>query len=137
MKNRDVYDSIIQQMEPGTERAVLRVISMHAGQENAISREELARALNQLGFGLEAAAMTFDRKIRYAISSLRKAGVLICSSSGDHGYYIARDQDEYEAFAAAEYRAKISDMATTLSAMDKAAEKQFGKRPPAGQPQLL
>jgi len=137
MKNRDVYEEIIRQTEPGMERAVLRVVSMHVGAENAISREQLAGAVTHLGFGRNANQVTFDRKLRMAISSLRKLGVLICSSSGDHGYYIARDQEEYETFAAAEYRSKISDMATTLRAMDQAAEQRFGKRPPAGQEALF
>lgn len=137
MKNRDIYEEIIRQIEPGMERAVLRVVSMHVGAENAISREQLADAVAQLGFGLGLSTTTLDRKIRMTIAVLRKRGILICASSGESGYYIARDQDEYEAFAEKEYRSRIIDMSKTLQAMDQAAEQRFGKRPPAGQEALF
>jgi hypothetical protein len=132
-----MYEDVIREMEPGLKRAVLRVMSMHQGPENAIGRVELAAAVNLHGFGRGLGAATFDRNLRSAIQQLRKEGNLICSSSGEGGYYLARDMAEYEEFATGEYRAKIVDMSETLRAMDTAAEKRFGKTAPAGQMRLL
>jgi hypothetical protein len=137
MNNKDRYHQMIEQMEPGLKRSVLRVISQRQGQEQAISRENLAKAVASSGFGKGMMLDTFDRKIRNTIAELRKDGALICSSSGGYGYFMARNQDEYEAFAAAEYRSKIKDMSVTLQAMDQAAERLFGKKNPANQEPLF
>ena len=138
MSNRSKYDEMIQEMDPGMERATLRVMSQHEGADHMISRVGLVEALSLLGFGKDLEPVTFDRKCRIAISALRKAGHLICSSSGGlGGYYMASSREEYEDFAAAEYRSKIGDMAATLAAMDSAAARVFGRQAPAGQERLI
>jgi hypothetical protein len=71
------------------------------------------------------------------VAELRKLGHLVCSSSGDGGYYLARDLGEYNEFSQVEYRSKIIDMAETLRAMDQAAGKRFGGDVPAEQPSLI
>lgn len=130
-------DEIIGQMEPGLERSTLRVISQRKGIDNAISRASLAAALNSLGFGRDLTPATFDRKIRATIVELRRLGHLICSSSGEGGYYMAANRAEYDEFSLGEYRSKIVDMSTTLKAMDIAADRQFGKLTPGGQGSLF
>jgi hypothetical protein len=137
MNHNDRYHRMIEQMEPGLKRSVLRVISQRRGRENAINRENLAKAMESAGFGKGLTLSTFDRKIRNTITDLRKEGALICSSSGEAGYFMARSQEEYDTFAATEYRSKIKDMAATLQAMDQAAEQLFGKRNPSGQKPLF
>jgi hypothetical protein len=136
MANR-LYDEEIRQMEPGVVRAVLRVLSFHIGKENTIKRLDLAEDLRRMGFGSNLVPLTFDRHMRAAIAELRKDGHLICSSSGDGGYYLARDRAEYNDFAQVEYRSKITDMADTLRAMDQAAARRFGADMPAEQESLF
>jgi hypothetical protein len=131
------YEEEIRQMETGVVRAVLRVLSNHIGKENTIRRLDLAEDLHRMGFGSDLVPLTFDRHMRAAIAELRKDGHLICSSSGDGGYYLARDRMEYDDFAQVEYRSKITDMAETLHAMDQAAARRFGGDTPAEQPNLL
>lgn len=126
MATRD-YDEIIEGMDAGLERATLRVLSMRIGAEQTISKDELMFDLNRMGFGTRVKASTFERQVRMCIVSLRKAGHLICASSGDGGYYMARTRAEYESFAEQEYRSKVIDMSETLHAMDAAARTQFGE----------
>ena len=137
MKNRSEYTEILQTMESGLVRATLRALTFHIGKENSIRRDELAFELRRMGFGNLIELPTFDRHMRAAIADLRKDGHLVCSSSGDGGYFLARDRAEYDEFAQVEYRSKIIDMNQTLQAMDQAAAKRFGSDTPAEQPNLL
>lgn len=137
MKNRTEYEEVIQTMEPGLVRATLRALSFHIGKENTIKRLDLAEDLRRMGFGSDLVPLTFDRHMRAAIAELRKDGHLVCSSSGDGGYYLARDRAEYNEFAQVEYRSKITDMAETLRAMDQAAARRFGWDVPAEQESLF
>ena len=138
MRPRTVYDEEIVQMEPGLVRAVLQVMRLHVGKAKAIEKPDLIDDLRKMGFGRELAYATFERKVRRAVVELRKDGHLICSSSGDAGYYLAADWAEYEEFSQVEYRSKIVDMSETLRAMDEAAKRKLGRRPmPAGQESLF
>jgi hypothetical protein len=132
-----IYEEEIQHMEPGLVRATLRALSYHIGKENSIKRLDLATSLRQMGFGNLIEMSTFDRHMRMAIAELRKNGDLVCSSSGEGGYYLAKDRAEYDEFAQVEYRSKIVDMSSTLQAMDQAAAMRFGSDTPAEQPSLL
>jgi hypothetical protein len=120
-------DRIIEEMEPGLERAVARILEKRTGQERAVQKPELLKLVRSLGFGGQLAPATLERQVRMAIVSLRKSGVLVCSSSGEGGYYLAGSRVEYEEFIEREYAAKIRDMADTKSAMDRAARAQFGE----------
>jgi len=131
------YDDEIKTMEPGLERAALKILSFHIGKENTIKRLDLVDGLRQHGFGILLAPVTFDRHMRAAVAELRKQGHLVCSSSGDGGYYLARDLGEYNEFSQVEYRSKIIDMAETLRAMDQGAAKRFGGDAPAEQLKLI
>ena len=113
-------DEIIDNLPAGLDRAVLRVLSGHSGRKNAIGRGALVRSLAQLGWHVS------ERQARAMISQLRKAGALIGSAPGeDGGYYLIESQDEFDTFVATEYRAKITDMQETLSAMTRAARQQW------------
>lgn len=135
--SHNFYDEEIQQMEPGLVRAALRILSFHIGKENTIKRSDLVEDLRIMGFGNNLMPITFDRHMRAAVAELRKQGALVCSSSGDGGYYLARDRFEYDEFSQVEYRSKIIDMAETLRAMDQAAAKRFGGDVPVEQPRLI
>jgi hypothetical protein len=123
---KEIYEAEIRELEPGIKRAVLRVMSAHIGKGKTVSKSDLLADVRRLGFGGDLAATTFERKVRLAIVELRKEGHLICSSSGDGGYYVASTWQEYDEFARVEYREKITDMAETLRAMDNAAAQTIG-----------
>jgi len=106
-------------MPHGLDRAILRVLSQHIGKENAVSKPVLLSTLAMNGFQVA------ERQARAAIVDLRKRGHLICSSSGDGGYYLPASAEEYAEFAQVEYRSKIADMADTLRAMDDGARNIF------------
>lgn len=132
------YEEEVQALDPGLVRAVLSVLRFHAGKANAISKPNLLADLRRLGFTGGLTYATAERQVRAAIQELRKAGHLVCSSSGDGGYYLAADWAEYEEFAQVEYRSKIIDMSETLRAMDAAAAEKLGRRPnPKGQEALF
>ncbi len=120
MSENKRYEMLIDEMPAGLDRALLRIISMHQGLDQAIGKPALLADLGRMGFGVN------ERQVRRTIQELRKAGHLICSSSGEGGYYLAASLDEYATFAEAEYRSKIVDMSKTLAAMDQAAQKEFG-----------
>jgi hypothetical protein len=124
-------------VDPKLVEEVLDVVSTHVGPEKAISRACLVSLPRLAKYRTGMTRGTFDRKIRAAIRILRNQEHLICSSSGDGGYYMARNWAEYDAFAAHEYRSKIGDMRMTLTAMDRGAKKKFGPRPVENQPELL
>jgi hypothetical protein len=131
------YDEIIGAMESGLTRATLRILSFHVGKGNTIHRADMVDELEKLGFGTLLQRITFDRHVRAAIAELRKRGELVCSSSGDGGYYLAQERAEYDEFSQVEYRAKIIDMSQTLLAMDQGAARRFGSDTPAEQLGLL
>jgi hypothetical protein len=116
---RKYYDTLIASMPAGIERALIRVLSGHIGKDNAISKAQLITDLSKLGFHVA------ERQVRSEITELRKQGLLICSSSGDGGYFFAETPEEYEEFVQVEYRAKIIDMSETVRAMDDGARQVF------------
>ncbi len=69
-------------------------------------------------------ARTDERAVRRAIHDLRNEGIRICSDSHGRGYWIAKDEAEYEAFRA-EYVSRARDIMKTAKAMDIAGEKQM------------
>lgn len=124
---RQIYEEEILATDPGLARAVLSVIKFYTGKQNAIEKPALISELNKLGFGKGVKYSTFERQIRRAIVAHRKAGILICASSGDAGYYLAKDRGEYNEFREVELNAKIIDLAETMHAMDAGARAMFGE----------
>jgi DNA-binding transcriptional regulator PaaX len=116
------YEQLIQNMPPGIDRAILRVLTFHQGKANAIGRGNLVKELTLSGF------RAHERQVREMIKTMRRDGQLICSAPGeDGGYYLAQDKTEFEEFANSEFKSKISDMSETLHAMQAAAAAQFGQ----------
>jgi hypothetical protein len=69
-----------------------------------------------------------NRVVRLQISQLRKAGHLIGSAPGSNGgYYLCKTSEEFEEFVREEYLGKISDMQSTLHAMQRSAKKMWGQ----------
>lgn len=117
------YDTMIDSMPAGLDRAVLRIVIQHNGVGNAISKADFIATLELVGFHVRD-----ERQLREVVHGLRQDGHLICSSSGHRGYYMALNREEYDEFSEREYRKKIIDMAKTLKAMDGAAVKKYGER---------
>lgn len=117
---------IIEQMDAGLDRAVLRCLEKRVGEKMAVQKPDLLFDLNRMGFGTRLQHDTFERQVRTCIVLLRKRGQLICSSSGGGGYYLANDLAEFDEFVEREYRGKIQDMQETVDAMCAAARKRWG-----------
>jgi hypothetical protein len=138
---RDYYDRLIAEMPAGAERSVLRVLSYHISLDHAIQKPDLIAECAKLGSHFRD-----ERQVRLAIVNLRKSGVPICSSSGESGYYLAGNLEEYKEFRGREYVKKIVDMKSTVEAMDKAVKSMFQaeyaeykrqQSEQAGQPSLI
>ena len=111
-------------MQPLTteERLVYEQVNM-ANREKPISRIALVNKVNR-----QSLVPMRERKVRDLIKDVRRKGGLILSMPGiNGGYYMARSQEEYDAFQREEFEAKILDMLETKRAMDQAAVKQFGQ----------
>lgn len=80
----EVDDELQDQM------AMYMIRNGYIGEENRVSREELAIAL------LGKFTPRTDRKIRKAKEELVSKGMLILSSSGTPGYYLPAYQDEVD-----------------------------------------
>jgi hypothetical protein len=141
MRPRDRYDRLIASMPASAERVVLRVLSYHIGLERAIQKPNLITECAKGG-----CVYSNERQLRLTIVALRKAGVPVCASSGESGYYLAGSLAEYQEFRGREYVKKILDMRETVAAMDAAVREMFAseyqdyKRCQAertGQPALL
>jgi hypothetical protein len=120
MKPREYYEQLIASLPVGRERAVLRVMTWHVGQAQAVRKDELMLACEKMGV-----RFSDERQVRLTIVELRKRGVPICSSSGDAGYYLPATMDEYREFRAREYVKKIIDMRETVTAMDDQVRAMF------------
>ena len=104
------------------ERVVYEQVYL-ANREKPISRIALVNKVNR-----HSLVPMSERKVRDLIKDVRRKGVLILSMPGvNGGYYMARCQDDYDAFQRYEFEAKILDMLETKRAMDQAAIGQFGQ----------
>ena len=117
---------IIEQMDAGLDRAVLRCLEKREGAVMSIQKLDLMHDLNRMGFGTRLKFSTFERQVRSCVVDLRKRGHLICSSSGDVGYYLAATRTEYDEFVEREYEGRIKDMQETVDAMDASAKARWG-----------
>jgi hypothetical protein len=129
-QHRFSVDAMIDELPAGLDRAILRILSFHKGQENGISAKSLLEDLARLGFDYISCDRNGnknynDRPVRAQIVMMRRNGCLIGAKPGK-GYYLITSRQEYEDFKQAEYAAKIKDMSETMRAMDKTAEAEFG-----------
>jgi len=104
-------------------RLILRVLNDHRSEENRISRRDLKLQVSDL-----LGAAVGDRKLRDIMMTLRfddPRGAWICGSFKS-GYYLARDEDELNAFLRSdEHRAR------TLLARCAKQRKNAGLQNPA------
>ena len=104
-------------------------LSFRAGKDNRISRQELVRkvfgawALND-----QSNNNRFDRMIRQAIEDLREE-MLICSSSGTDGYWLAETLQDVEEIAG-EYERRSKSMLTKASLIRKRGIERLGPQLP-------
>jgi hypothetical protein len=112
---------LVDEMDPGAERAVLRVLGFHIGRENAVGREALVMAVHKLGFPVH------ERVVRACINQLRKDGNMICSTGGfDGGYWIARDWEELNEYLDRELRSRVKDLAEQMRALEQEGNRKWG-----------
>lgn len=123
---REVYLMDIKPFQGELYAEVIALLQYHVGKEKAIGKGELLYSLRRNGHGKGVQPSTFERQVRRAITTARKAGVLICSSAGDGGYYMASDLSELDEFCAIELDAKIVDMSETVKALRAAGMREFG-----------
>lgn len=141
MNPREYYDHLLATLPQGGEKVILQILRWHIGLEMAIQKPELIEACKHAG-----ADFKDERQLRLKIVELRKAGIPICASSGESGYFLASSLEEYREFRGREYIKKIIDMRETVDAMDgqikaifpaEYQEYQRQKAERAGQPALL
>ena len=115
-------EAYIQSMEPGLERAVLRVLQYHAGRGNAIGR---GRLLADVQSYLSKAT---DRGVRVVINQLRKDGFPICSTGGvDGGYWIAACPEELDEYLDRELKARVKDLQEQVNALWRTRKALWGE----------
>jgi hypothetical protein len=138
---RAYYQKLLLTMPSGAERTVLNVLYNHIGLADAIQKVDLLSGCEKHG-----TKFSDERQLRLTIVRLRKAGVPVCASSGESGYFLASSLDEYREFRGREYVKKIVDMRSTLNAMDSSIREIFPKEyleyqrqksEQAGQPSLI
>lgn len=112
---------MIDELPPGLDRAVLRILGFHLGREAAISRADLLMELGNHGFRVP------DRAARAAINQLRKLGNPICSAGGEGGgYYLARGWNELVEFIDREMHSRAMDLLEQEKALRKEGERRWG-----------
>lgn len=113
--------AMLDEMPPGLDRALLRILSVRVGREAAISRDDLVAALASLGFNVD------ERPARAAINLLRKDGHPICSTGGKHGgYWWAANWTELRAFLDTEVLPRAYDFLEQERALKKTGEQLWG-----------
>jgi hypothetical protein len=117
-----VQKTLIDNLPAGIERALLRILNYHVGEENAISRSDLMIQLANSGF-----RMKDDRPVRALINELRNRGELILSKGGaGGGYWMAMTKEEVEHFLDFEVHPRAMDLLETERSLKMAMEKRFG-----------
>lgn len=100
----------------GLERTVLRLVSERIGKENAISRGYVHQVV------LEKHNIDIDaRTLRKTLEVIRSKGIRICDLEDGSGLFIARTEEEYQAFRA-RYGAHAFTQLKVIKAMDNQAQ---------------
>lgn len=96
----------------GLERTVLRLVSRQIGKDNAISRDHVHKVV------LERHNLDIDaRTLRKTLEVIRSKGVRICDLENGSGLFIAKTEEEYQAFRA-RYGAHAFTQLKVIKAMD-------------------
>ena len=129
---RRTRSDILNSLQHGIIRAVGRIIELRVGRKLAISKLELIEELSRLGFQAD------DRKARACVHELRQMGIPILSSSGHRGFWYPESRDEIDHFLNSELRPRAKDLFASISALEKAASRDYGPQSEtANQPLLL
>lgn len=111
----------IDELPPGLERALLRILSFRVGKSQAIKKRELLNELRLHGYRIH------ERLVRDLMSDLRDRGEMICSASGaGGGYYLPGDWDELEEYFGTELHPRAMALLNQEKAMRKTAENRWG-----------
>lgn len=117
----NVNKAFLEGLEPGVERALLRILTFHVGSDQAIVKEKLIADLKKHGFVVE------ERVIRALINDLRKRGHLICSKGGaGGGYWLAGSREEMEEFLEREVHSRAMDLLEQEKALRSAMVERWG-----------
>lgn len=105
-------------------RLIIR--ALRQGSDNAVTKDVILRYVKSH----PEFKNVNERSIRAAIQDMRQNGTaLICSTGGlNGGYWLAADHQELETFLNAEIDSRIADLAETKRAMQRAADRIFGRR---------
>ena len=107
-------DDCLKVLPSGLERATLRLLSYRVGEDMAILRNELVKAISAYP-GLDQVS---DRQVRKSIEILRHRGIRICNLQDGDGYFVAATEDEYQRFKA-HYVARARTIFLVIRAMDE------------------
>ena len=122
-KQNNVQKALIDGLPIGVERALLRILSYHVGEEKAIKKPELMSQLANSGFRLDD-----DRPVRALINHLRKGGHMICSKGGvSGGYWIAGKREEMEEFLERELHSRAMDLLEQERALRESMKEKWGE----------
>lgn len=137
----EVYERILESVDPGLERQVFDVLVANLGV--FVTREFLISTI----WGVEVptsdlANSSFDRQIRVCIQRLRDKDFPIVSSSGHPGYGLKADESDIDQ-TIAELRSKIDSLQNSINHLYRSKKKAHDIRTfretvqPATQPVLL
>jgi hypothetical protein len=122
----DRYDVIRADMPPGLKRRVLHILSGHKGSDNRIARINLVKQAFNI-FSNDEVTETQDRQVRDAIAELRRARHMICSDSGEGGYFIAGNYEEVLRIAA-EMDSRAMDLLEKSRILKREALEYYGSQ---------
>lgn len=116
-------DHLIDELPPGLDRTVLRILQSRIGRDNAISRGELLALVRRMpGCGKVA-----DRQLRACVNQMRKEGHLICSTGGESGgYWQPASWDELLEYIEREVHSRAMDLLEQEQALKKEGERRWG-----------
>ena len=100
-------------LPPGLTRWLFNIVKSCKGAEKAITREEI----NELLMRYHGAELT-ARALRRLSEKIRRTGVRLCDLEDGSGLFIAKTQEEYDAFKL-RYGAHAYSLMKTIRAMDE------------------
>ena len=118
IKQKELIEMYIDQLDYGPKRTLLRIISRCKGHENAIPREEAKQAIANIHAGIKLANRTW----RMYMEDYRNHGIRALDLEDGEGAFIPKTDDDndpdYIAFKR-RYASKSYTMLATVRAMDR------------------